>query len=125
MNISFASSESRPERQRLLNPSRDCTVVAVLVSICCRVALFNPQRDTFVVYVDAGPKWINGQRLYSTTRAFVYSPLIAAVGTRSTITESPSMVLLMEATVSRSRRAERLRYLARYAVDYFAIETSL
>jgi hypothetical protein len=78
MNISFDSFESRTGRERLLNRVVIALWVTVLLIIFCRVALFYPQRDNFVVYVDAGLKWINAQRLYSTTRGFVYSPLIAA-----------------------------------------------
>jgi hypothetical protein len=78
MNISFDSLESSTGRQRLLNRVVIALWVTVLLIIFWRVALFYPQRDNYVVYVGAGLKWINAQRLYSTTRGFVYSPLIAA-----------------------------------------------
>ena len=52
-------------------------MMALLV-ICVRVARLYPQHDVFVTYVDAGRKWTESQALYSTTRGFVYSPLIAA-----------------------------------------------
>ncbi len=51
---------------------------AVLLIVGARVALFYSQHNAFVTYVDAGRKWIESQPLYSTTRGFVYSPLIAA-----------------------------------------------
>jgi hypothetical protein len=50
----------------------------VLVIICIRVALSYRQHNAFLDYVGAGRKWIESQALYSTTRGFVYSPLIAA-----------------------------------------------
>src|SRR5215469_6617838 len=50
----------------------------VLVIICIRVGLSYRQHNAFLDYVGAGRKWIESQPLYSTTRGFVYSPLIAA-----------------------------------------------
>ena len=52
--------------------------VAVLLGICLRVGLMSRSHDVFVTYYDAGRKWIESQPLYSYTRGFVYSPLIAA-----------------------------------------------
>ena len=52
--------------------------MTALLIIGARVALCYPQHNAFVTYVDAGRKWIESQPLYSTTRGFVYSPLIAA-----------------------------------------------
>jgi hypothetical protein len=52
--------------------------VVVLVIICIRIGLFSRSHDVFVTYYDAGRKWITSQSLYSYTRGFVYSPLVAA-----------------------------------------------
>jgi hypothetical protein len=52
--------------------------VAVLLGICIRIGLISHSHDVFVTYYDAGRKWIASQPLYSYTRGFVYSPLIAA-----------------------------------------------
>jgi len=52
--------------------------VAVLLGICLRIGLISHSHDVFVTYHDAGRKWIASQPLYSYTRGFVYSPLIAA-----------------------------------------------
>ena len=52
--------------------------VAVLLGVCLRVGLISRSHDVFVTYYDAGRKWIESQPLYSYTRGFVYSPLIAA-----------------------------------------------
>jgi hypothetical protein len=52
--------------------------VAVLLGVCLRIGLNSRSHDVFVTYYDAGRKWIEGQSLYSYTRGFVYSPLIAA-----------------------------------------------
>ncbi|MBV9488179.1 MAG: DUF2029 domain-containing protein [Verrucomicrobia bacterium] len=50
----------------------------VLLIVCIRIARLYPQHDVFVTYVSAGRKWMESQALYSTTRGFVYSPLVAA-----------------------------------------------
>jgi hypothetical protein len=52
--------------------------VAVLLGICIRVGLFPHSHDVFQTYVDAGGKWATAKPLYSYTRGFVYSPLVAA-----------------------------------------------
>ena len=52
--------------------------VAVLLGICIRIGLISHSHDVFVTYYDAGRKWISSQPLYSYSRGFVYSPLIAA-----------------------------------------------
>ena len=52
---------------------------AVLIGICIRIGLMSRDHDVFVTYADAGKKWISSQPLYSYTRGFVYSPLIAAL----------------------------------------------
>jgi hypothetical protein len=77
MDTRFASRESGARTQRLLGPVVIGLWVTVLFIICCRVALLYPQHDVFVTYLGAGREWIKSQALYSTTRGFVYSPLIA------------------------------------------------
>jgi hypothetical protein len=52
--------------------------VAVLLGIGIRIGLISHSHDVFVTYYDAGRKWLASQPLYSYTRGFVYSPLIAA-----------------------------------------------
>src|ERR1700731_4487988 len=51
---------------------------AVLLGICVRIGLFSHSHDVFGTYADAGRKWVAAQPLYSYTRGFVYSPLVAA-----------------------------------------------
>src|SRR5260221_3991886 len=78
MDILFASQESRPRTQNLLNTAVITLWATVLLVICVRTALLYPHHDVFVTYVDAGRRWIESQALYPTSRGFVYSPLIAA-----------------------------------------------
>jgi glycosyl transferase family 87 len=52
---------------------------AVLLGICIRIGLVSRDHDVFATYADAGRKWTNSQPLYTYTRGFVYSPLIAAL----------------------------------------------
>ena len=51
---------------------------AVLVIIWVRVGFFSHSHDVFGTYADAGRKWTAAEPLYSYTRGFVYSPLVAA-----------------------------------------------
>jgi Glycosyltransferase family 87 len=51
---------------------------AVLLGVCLRIGLMSHSHDVFVTYYDAGRKWVESQSLYSYTRGFVYSPLVAA-----------------------------------------------
>ena len=51
---------------------------AVLLGIWIRIGLFSHSHDVFGTYADAGRKWTASQPLYSYTRGFVYSPLVAA-----------------------------------------------
>jgi hypothetical protein len=78
MTHPFVSSEN----QRGYN-LRDAIVVVlwagVLVGICIRIGLVSRDHDVFATYADAGRKWMSSQPLYSYTRGFVYSPLIAAL----------------------------------------------
>jgi hypothetical protein len=72
------SVEDRPKAESFLNRFVIALWMTVLLIIAVRVALFYQQHNAYVTYVDAGRKWIESQPLYSTTRGFVYSPLIAA-----------------------------------------------
>src|SRR6202011_5569344 len=51
---------------------------AVLLGICVCIGLFSHSHDVFGTYADAGRKWTEAQPLYTYTRGFVYSPLVAA-----------------------------------------------
>ena len=53
--------------------------LAVIIGICIRIGLVVRDHDVFATYSDAGRKWLASQPLYSYTRGFVYSPLIAAL----------------------------------------------
>jgi hypothetical protein len=78
MTHPLASSET----QRGSNLRNAIVVVlwaAVLLGICIRIGLVSRDHDVFATYADAGRKWISSQPLYSYTRGFVYSPLIAAL----------------------------------------------
>jgi hypothetical protein len=52
---------------------------AILLGICIRIGLVSRDHDVFATYADAGRRWINSQTLYTYTRGFVYSPLVAAL----------------------------------------------
>jgi hypothetical protein len=51
---------------------------AVLLAILIRIGLLSHSHDVFQTYVEAGRKWTAAQPLYTYTRGFVYSPLVAA-----------------------------------------------
>jgi hypothetical protein len=51
---------------------------AILIGICVRVGISPHAHDVFGTYADAGRKWEATQPLYTYTRGFVYSPLVAA-----------------------------------------------
>lgn len=72
-----------PANQRRADIRRNTLVVAlwsaVLIGVCIRIGLVSLDHDVFATYADAGRKWIASQPLYSYTRGFVYSPLIAAL----------------------------------------------
>jgi hypothetical protein len=74
----FASSENQ-RRTRLLDVIVVVLWAAVLLGICIRIGLVSRDHDVFATYANAGRKWISSQPLYSYTRGFVYSPLIAAL----------------------------------------------
>ena len=78
MDLLFNSRDGLPRTQSLRNTVVIVLWVTALLIVCLRVVLSYPQHDVFVTYVDAGRKWIESRPLYSTTRSFVYSPLIAA-----------------------------------------------
>src|SRR3984893_8186839 len=71
-------SFAEPKFRRLLNITVIGLWAAVLLGILIRVGLFSHSHDVFGTYADAGRKWTASQPLYSYTRGFVYSPLVAA-----------------------------------------------
>jgi hypothetical protein len=71
-------SFAEPKFRRLLNVGVAGLWAAVLLGIWIRVGLFSHSHDVFGTYADAGRKWTASQPLYSYTRGFVYSPLVAA-----------------------------------------------
>jgi hypothetical protein len=76
---SFASSENQRPAGNLRNVIVVALWSAVLIGICIRIGLMSRDHDVFATYADAGRKWVNSQPLYSYTRGFVYSPLIAGL----------------------------------------------
>jgi hypothetical protein len=75
---SSMKSFAEPKFRRLLNVGVAGLWAAVLLGIWIRVGLFSHSHDVFGTYADAGRKWTASQPLYSYTRGFVYSPLVAA-----------------------------------------------
>jgi hypothetical protein len=74
----------RPSKDCLAGPNlRNAIVVAlwsaILLGICIRIGLVSRDHDVFATYANAGKRWINAQTLYTYTRGFVYSPLVAAL----------------------------------------------
>jgi hypothetical protein len=69
---------SKAESRRLLNIVVIGLWVTVLLIILIRIWLFSHSHDVFGTYADAGRKWTEAQPLYTYTRGFVYSPLVAA-----------------------------------------------
>src|SRR3984957_1892089 len=69
---------TKPKNRPLFNVVVIGLWVAVLLGIWIRIGLFSHSHDVFGTYVDAGRKWAASQPLYSYTRGFVYSPLVAA-----------------------------------------------
>src|ERR1700675_36895 len=67
-----------PKVRHLLNILVIGLWAAVLLGISIRIGLSSHSHDVFRTYVDAGRKWTASQPLYSYTRGFVYSPLVAA-----------------------------------------------
>ena len=64
---------------RLQNAIVAALWLAVIIGVCIRIGLVVRDHDVFSTYFDAGRKWLASQPLYSYTRGFVYSPLIAAL----------------------------------------------
>jgi hypothetical protein len=64
--------------QRLLNGIVIGLWAAVLLGIWIRIGFFSHSHDVFATYADAGRRWSSSQPLYTYTRGFVYSPLVAA-----------------------------------------------
>src|SRR5580704_611662 len=63
---------------RMLNFAVIGIWVAVLLVVLIRIGLLSHSHDVFQTYVEAGRKWTAAQPLYTYTRGFVYSPLVAA-----------------------------------------------
>src|ERR1700733_6487388 len=69
---------SEPSSHHLLNRIVTGLWIAVFLGVAIRVGLFSRSHDVFATYADAGRQWATSQPLYTYTRGFVYSPLIAA-----------------------------------------------
>jgi hypothetical protein len=65
-------------RSRTLNFAVIGIWAAVLLAVVIRIGLLSHSHDVFQTYVEAGRKWTAAQPLYTYTRGFVYSPLVAA-----------------------------------------------
>ena len=63
---------------RMLNFAVIGIWAAVLLAVVIRIGLFSHSHDVFQTYLEAGRKWTAAQPLYTYTRGFVYSPLVAA-----------------------------------------------
>jgi hypothetical protein len=79
MTLSLASPANQRRADNRWNTFVAALWSAVLIGICIRIGLLSLNHDVFATYADAGRKWIDSQPLYSYTRGFVYSPLIAAL----------------------------------------------
>src|ERR1700730_165776 len=67
-----------PKVRHLLNVVVIGLWTAVLLGIWIRIGFFSHSHDVFATYADAGRRWTAAQPLYTYTRGFVYSPLVAA-----------------------------------------------
>src|SRR3984893_5803830 len=67
-----------PKVRHLLNILVIGLWAAVLLGISIRIGLSSHSHDVFGTYADAGHRWTASQPLYTYTRGFVYSPLVAA-----------------------------------------------
>jgi hypothetical protein len=67
-----------PKARRRLNILVIGLWAAVLLGISIRIGLSSHSHDVFGTYADAGRRWTASQPLYTYTRGFVYSPLVAA-----------------------------------------------
>jgi hypothetical protein len=64
--------------QRLLSGVVIGLWTAVLLGVWIRIGFFSHSHDVFATYADAGRRWSSSLPLYTYTRGFVYSPLVAA-----------------------------------------------
>jgi Glycosyltransferase family 87 len=69
---------NEPKVRRLLNGVVIGLWTAVLLGIWIRIGFFSHSHDVFATYADAGRRWSSSLPLYTYTRGFVYSPLVAA-----------------------------------------------
>jgi hypothetical protein len=67
-----------PKSRLILNAIAIGLWSVVLLGVLIRAGLFPHSHDVFGTYADAGRKWATSQPLYTYTRGFVYSPLVAA-----------------------------------------------
>jgi hypothetical protein len=67
-----------PKVRRLLNVVVIGLWTVVLLGIWIRIGFFSHSHDVFATYADAGRRWSSSLPLYTYTRGFVYSPLVAA-----------------------------------------------
>jgi hypothetical protein len=79
MTLSLASPANQRRADNRWNTLVTALWSAVLIGICIRIGVLSLDHDVFATYADAGRKWIDSQPLYTYTRGFVYSPLIAAL----------------------------------------------
>jgi len=69
---------NEPKVRGLLNVVVIGLWTAVLLVIWIRIGFFSHSHDVFATYADAGRRWSSSLPLYTYTRGFVYSPLVAA-----------------------------------------------
>jgi len=69
---------TEPKFRPLLNGMVIGIWAAILLGVCLRIGFSSHSHDVFGTYADAGRRWATSQPLYSYTRGFVYSPLVAA-----------------------------------------------
>jgi Glycosyltransferase family 87 len=69
---------NEPKVRRLLNGVVIGLWTAVLLGVWIRIGFFSHSHDVFATYADAGRRWSSSLPLYTYTRGFVYSPLVAA-----------------------------------------------
>ena len=79
MTLSLASAGTQRRADNRGNTFVAALWSAVLLGICIRIGFLSLGHDVFATYAEAGMRWIESQPLYSYTRGFVYSPLIAAL----------------------------------------------
>jgi hypothetical protein len=72
------SAMVKPSVTRRANLVVGALWILVLLGICIRIGFAPHTHDVFGTYLDAGRRWLAGDSLYTYTRGFVYSPLVAA-----------------------------------------------